>query len=214
MASQQQESDAAAASGDEEVERVAPGEATVLVSEFPPPPYYYKHAADLKPPEIPVDALSRGTRRAAAAAARARAAEHRQRLTDTGEIDDKTGAILGGVKEDDAEEEGDVVAVFGEIIEDPWLVEPLDHCENPRVVQDQVKFLNRSVVQGFVHLVQDLVHRPIENKYVFVSSRALKYSDFRACKLVATAYSISLYYLQKNPRRAFPQHLSHAAGMQ
>jgi hypothetical protein len=32
------------------------------------------------------------------------------------------------------------------------------------VVRDEVKRLNQDVVKGFVKLVQDLVHRPIENK--------------------------------------------------
>jgi hypothetical protein len=66
------------------------------------------------------------------------------------------------------EEEGDVVAVFGEIVEDPLLVEPPDRCEDPTVVRDQVKLLNRQVLQRFVNLVQDLVHRPMDNKYVGV----------------------------------------------
>lgn len=39
----------APAEGDAE----APGEATLLVSEFPPPPFYYTEAANLTPPEIP-----------------------------------------------------------------------------------------------------------------------------------------------------------------
>ena len=93
-----------------------PGEATLLVSEFPPPPFYYKAHANLPPPEIPYDALARGTKRAAAAAAKARAESERLRL---GEEDpDKTGAILGGAAPAvEEEEEGDVVAVFGEIVE-------------------------------------------------------------------------------------------------
>jgi hypothetical protein len=92
----------------------APGEATLLVSEFPPPPFYYTEAANLQPPEIPKDALERGTRRAAAAAARARAEAERLRLADEAS---NTDAILGGVPKDAEEEEGDVVAVFGEIVE-------------------------------------------------------------------------------------------------
>jgi hypothetical protein len=36
-------------------------------------------------------------------------------------------------------EEGDVVAVFGEIVEDPTLVEPLDACREPTKVRDEVK---------------------------------------------------------------------------
>jgi len=141
----------------------APGEATLLVSEFPPPPFYYRRAASLRPPKIPQGALTLGTLRAAAAAARARAEAERNRLGD--EQGDKTDAILGGVPAAAAdEEEGDVVAVFGEIVEDPEIVEPLDPCENPTVVRDEVKRLNRQVLQGFVKLVQDLVHRPMENK--------------------------------------------------
>lgn len=169
MASPQQPKSDTVASGDKEASDkaapVAPGEATLLVSEFPPPPFYYTHA-EWKPPPIPVEALTRGTRRAAAAAARARAAEHSRRLAETMGEHDKTDAILGGVKDDEAEEEGDVVAVFGEIVENPLLVDPLDHCEDPGVVRDEVRRLNCAVLQGFVHLVQDLVHRPVENKYV------------------------------------------------
>ena len=92
-----------------------PSEAKLLVSEFPPPPYYYTEAANLTPPEIPLEKLERGTRQAAAAAARARAEAERLRLADEA---DKTDAILGGVPAAPAEEDvGDVVAVFGEIVE-------------------------------------------------------------------------------------------------
>jgi MED7 protein len=194
-----------------------PGEATLLVSEFPPPPYYYARALQnyrtsgegstesatsavggatstlskafssypLLPPEIPIDALSRGTRRAAAAAARARIEAERLRLIEMGYTtsDERTGAILGsgsstigansgggpsgggGIMDDNSqEEEGDVVAVFGEIVEDPIQVTPIDVCEDPKIVRTELKRLNRKVVQGFVQLVQDLVHRPIDNK--------------------------------------------------
>ena len=104
--------DNAAAPGEGE----ADGQPTLLVSEFPPPPFYYAQAAtgNLKPPEIPTEALGRGTRKAAAAGARARAEAERLRLAGDGA--DKTGAILGGVAAEE-EEEGDVVAVFGEIVE-------------------------------------------------------------------------------------------------
>jgi hypothetical protein len=91
------------------------GQPTLLVSEFPPPPFYYAQAADnLEPPEIPTEALERGTRKAAAAGARARAEAERLRLAGDGA--DKTDAILGGVAAEE-EEEGNVVAVFGEIVE-------------------------------------------------------------------------------------------------
>lgn len=88
------------------------GEAQLLVSEFPPPPFYYAEAANLEPPEIPKEALERGTRRAAAAAIRAREEAERLRLANESA---NTDAILGGVRVD--EEEGDVVAVFGEVVE-------------------------------------------------------------------------------------------------
>lgn len=91
-----------------------PGEAALLVSEFPPPPYYYRQAASLTPPEIPTEALERASEKAAAAAAKAKAESERLRLQL--EDDDKTNAILGGVTDQD-EEEGEVVAVFGEIVE-------------------------------------------------------------------------------------------------
>ena len=146
------------------------GQATLLVSEFPPVPFYYRLAArgELRPPEIPLEALARGTSRAAAQAARARAESERLRVA--GE-DDKTNAILGGTPaiavEDRDDRDGggdDVVAVFGEIVEDPQLIEPLDRCENPQIVRDEVKRLNLEAVNGFVKLVKDLVDRPMQNK--------------------------------------------------
>ena len=107
----------------------AAGEAQLLVSEFPPPPYYFRFAGVLRPPPIPVDAITRGTNRAVAIAARAREAERQQRLTELrrgddsqSNDDDKTDSILGGVIKAgnvDENDEGDVVAVFGEIVEDP-----------------------------------------------------------------------------------------------
>lgn len=181
----------------------------MLVSEFPPPPFYYRAAAAaalaassaasavdtpgggggvaegfvLQPPEIPVEALQRGTRRAAVAAAKARAESERLRLGDD-DNSKTTDAILGGTVHmsitEQPEEEGHVVAVFGEIVEDALLVEPLDRCEDPRVVRDAVKRLNQQVVHGFVKLVQDLVHQPLENKYVcFIHLENLDCFDVR-----------------------------------
>jgi hypothetical protein len=197
-----------------------PGEATLLVSEFPPPPFYYvySHTGRLNPPEIPQEALIRGTLNAAANAARQRAeVEQQQRLAQKEGLEevDQTGAVLGGIdsttissagpagvdianasaktgtgenrnnginnsnnnnidlddddhtiKIDNNEggKDDNVVGVFGEIVEDPLMVRPLDVCEDPTVVRDEVKRLNRQVVQGFVRLVQDLVNRPAENK--------------------------------------------------
>ena len=42
----------ASAAEDPPPEAETPGEATILVSEFPPPPFYYHDAANLTPPEI------------------------------------------------------------------------------------------------------------------------------------------------------------------
>jgi hypothetical protein len=155
------------------------GEATLLVSEFPPPPYYYRLAGmngGLQPPPIPINAITRGTYRAAEVAARAREAERRQRMVelhrgnDAQSNEDKTDSILGGVTTEMNIDSNDpneaVVSVFGEILEDPLLVEPLDHCDDPIVVRDEVKRLHQIVLRTFVRMVQDLVHRPLENKYV------------------------------------------------
>ena len=141
------------------------GQAMALVSEFPPVPFYYRLAAQegkLTPPPIPTQDLERGTQRAAAQAARARAESERLRLGEA----DTTNAILGGVSAapEEAPDDGNVVAVFGEIVEDPRLIEPLDRCDDPKVVRDEVKRLNKEVVKLFIKLVQDLVHRPVENK--------------------------------------------------
>jgi hypothetical protein len=138
------------------------GEATLLVSEFPPPPFYYRQAASLTPPLIPHEALARGTQRAAAVAEKARAEAERLRGLASAEGGETIN--LGGEAPVETSDDGDVVAVFGEIVEDPLLFEPLDNCEDPRVVRDELKRLNRLVLQKFVTLVQDLVYRPSENK--------------------------------------------------
>lgn len=60
-----------------------------------------------------------------------------------------------------------IVAVFGEIVEDPTLSSTLDddeECNNPTILRDNVKRLNHSVLQGFLSLVAKLVHDPIDNK--------------------------------------------------
>jgi hypothetical protein len=103
-----------AAVSDTGVGEAPPGEAALLVSEFPPPPHYYGRS-NLDPPTIPTEALERASKQAAASAAKAKAEAERLRLQLEDE-DDKTNAILGGVTSQD-EEEGGVVAVFGEIVE-------------------------------------------------------------------------------------------------
>jgi hypothetical protein len=153
-------------SGAASANATAAGEATLLVAEFPPPPFYYRTMAATAawtPPPIPQAALERGTARAARAAAQAIAAS--ERLRQHG--DERTEDFLRGntdVDMEEEEEDGDVVAVFGEIVEDPWLVQPTDDCQDPIVVRDELKRLNQQVLETFVKLVQDLVHRPTENK--------------------------------------------------
>jgi len=149
-----------ASAGAEGGEGDAPGEAQLLVSEFPPPPFYYKQAASLTPPSPPMDALEKGTKRAAEVAAKARAESERMRL---GADTPNTDAILGGEQKEE-EEDNDVVAVFGEIVEDPYLVEVQDICLDPTKIREEVHSLNRKVVQMFIGLVRDLVDRPLENK--------------------------------------------------
>lgn len=158
------------------------GEATLLVSEFPPPPFYYRQHQILAPPPIPHDALERGTKQASAVAAKARAESERLRLLGGGGAENQDAILAGtpaiadpnggagggasgtGGSGGDDNNDGSVVAVFGEIVEDPVLFEPLDRCEDPRVVRDEVKRLNNEAVKRFVELVKDLVHRPMENK--------------------------------------------------
>lgn len=199
----------------------AAGEAQLLVSEFPPPPYYYRFAGMLRPPPIPVDAITRGTNRAAAIAARAREAERQQRLTELrrgddsqNNDDDKTDSILGGVIKAanvNENDEGDVVAVFGEIVEDPLLVEPLDYCDDPIVVRDEVKRLHQIVLRTFVRMVQDLVHRPMENKYVHMSSLAVLLMYAKSC--AHSPIFQLLLFSQVDTRRALAQYFSNVAGM-
>ena len=100
-----------------------PGGAQMLVSEFPPPPFYYKSSSAaasffLTPPEIPQETIRRGTQRAAAAAKKVRLESERMRLQQ--DMPNDTDAILGGVHKDDHDadvDDGDVVAVFGQIVE-------------------------------------------------------------------------------------------------
>ena len=202
-------------------EAETPGEATLLVSEFPPPPFYYTEAATLKPPPIPKEALERGTRRAAAAAAAARAEAERQRLADqTGDV---LGGVLAGNKSELEEEEGDVVGVFGEIVEDPLLVKPLDSCEDPVVIRDEVKRLNKEVVQGFINLLNDLVNRPAENKCVTTNrmNDCLPMQTIFNLQFVAIVPFLTFFVCtcnnnpsQKTARRTPAQCISHAPGNQ
>ena len=74
------------------------------------------------------------------------------------------------VKEEQTDEDDDsidenepIVAIFGEIVEDPTLMLE-DECDDPNIVRENVKRLNQSVLRGFLKLVQKLVHDPNDNK--------------------------------------------------
>ena len=56
-----------------------------------------------------------------------------------------------------------VVAVFGEIVEDPTLTMELE-CDDPSLIQENVKRLNQEVLKGFLKLVRVLVTDPNVNK--------------------------------------------------
>ena len=56
-----------------------------------------------------------------------------------------------------------VVAVFGEIAEDPTLVME-QMCDDPTVIRENVKALNQEVLNRFLKLVRVLVNDPNENK--------------------------------------------------
>ena len=75
--------------------------------------------------------------------------------TNVADVDDDS------IDPDDPNEK--VVAVFGEIVEDPTLtVEQL--CDDPNEVRENVKRLNQEVLGGFLKLVRVLVNDPNENK--------------------------------------------------
>lgn len=164
----------------------------LLVSEFAPPPYYYRLAANttmeqssLQPPAIPTEALQRAARKSASMAAEAKEIAERNRLqaansdmTDNSNnhnnneassrnsSDNMNQVALGGAVPDlnsTLDDDGDIVAVFGEIVEDPLLVQVEDD-EDPTKIRDAVSRLNNQVLQGFAKLVGELVYRPLENK--------------------------------------------------
>mmetsp|Transcript_24378 Transcript_24378/g.35650 ORF Transcript_24378/g.35650 Transcript_24378/m.35650 type:complete len:241 (+) Transcript_24378:96-818(+) len=161
-----------AAPGGEEGE----GEAQILVSEFPPPPFYYRKAAtqSLQPPPIPTECFERAAQKAAAVAAGAAAeSENIRNLAVAAQNSPNDGAVTAdmSVQHMEAGGEGiedgdnsDMVAVFGEIVEDPLLVHVPDDCQDPTVIKGTMSRLNREVLQGFVSLVNELVYRPPDNK--------------------------------------------------
>ena len=162
----------------------------LLVTEFPPPPYYYKLASsnELTPPEIPHRAFRVAAKRVRQEKERARLESEKIRLEaeekqvggsgsgDSDKGDEKSQDVNMTVADQDRNDDDDdsikdphdpnepIVAVFGEIVEDPTLVYVEDECNHPTILRDNVKRLNRSVLEGFLKLVTKLVNDPIENK--------------------------------------------------
>jgi hypothetical protein len=128
------------------------GEAEILVSEFPPPPYYFSLASKglLEPPAIPVEALKYAARKAAAMAAEAERSAEAERFASL-DIHSLSASAAGAhqlspsvnniaaTSSDKELLEGDVVAVFSEIVEDPMLFQVEHDCENPTAVRDRLK---------------------------------------------------------------------------
>lgn len=154
----------------------------LLVTEFPPPPYYYPLASRsvppdlrLSPPEIPHRAFRVAAKRVKAERKKMREESERMRLEAEGGGDNgsKVTAVANGEKvaqdsdDDDSIDPDDpnepVVAVFGEIVEDPTLVTETE-CDDPIIIRENVKRLNRSVLEGFLNLVKKLVDDPTNNK--------------------------------------------------
>ncbi|KAL7535971.1 hypothetical protein ACHAWF_005323 [Thalassiosira exigua] len=145
----------------------------------------------LTPPEIPQRAFRVAAKRVAAERRRAREESERLRLEAEGGGATRGGPASGTssekgaegssasagdpsasegkekIEEDDSIDPDDpsepVVAVFGEIVEDPALVVE-EECHDPAIVRENVRNLNRSVLRGFLQLVQKLVRDPNDNK--------------------------------------------------
>lgn len=166
----------------------------LLVTEFPPPPYYYTLASrhtpanqKLTPPPIPHRAFKVAAKRVMNERKKAREESDRIRLDAEGGGGEGGDAMDVDKEENEAGEssssakkhlnkEGDdddsidpnnpnepVVAVFGEIVEDPTLTVE-EECHDPIEIRENVQRLNRSVLNGFLKLVQQLVHDPNDNK--------------------------------------------------
>jgi hypothetical protein len=117
----------------------------------------------LTPPPIPYGSLKVAAKKAAQMAEAAAKAAEAERFASLGaslnsELLGESGATEGGdgsnaVKQEetsikidgsgtnqnkDDDIDGDVVAVFGEIVEDPMLIEIQDECDDPKVIQDRL----------------------------------------------------------------------------
>lgn len=146
----------------------------LLVSEFPPPPSYYSLASRhtpahlrLQPPDIPLRAFRVAAKKVLRERKRMREESERIRLEacadGTAKSEDRNVADVDDDSIDPDDPNEKVVAVFGEIVEDPTLtVEQL--CDDPNEVRENVKRLNQEVLGGFLKLVRVLVNDPNENK--------------------------------------------------
>lgn len=143
----------------------------------------------LQPPSIPRERLKEYSAKAAEVMKRA-VAEMEAKFVDDGEVNDgddekKRKRIAPGETEtienesetpaSDAAAVGDaadpvdlsasMVTIFGDVIvEDPLLACVPDDCSDPTKVRDSVIRLNRKVMQGYATLVNELVHKPLDNK--------------------------------------------------
>ena len=167
------------------------GDDMLLVTEFPPPPYYYTLAAQstLTPPPIPERAFKVAAKRVMMERQKAKEESDRIRLdaeggnvgavkgegndsskdetkvestTTTKQDNDDTASTTSSIDPNDPNEQ--VVAVFGEIVEDPTLVTAEDECDDPVEIRENVKRLNQDVINGFLRLVKQLVNDPNDNK--------------------------------------------------
>ena len=164
----------------------------LLVTEFPPPPYYYTLAAQSKltPSPIPERAFTVAAKRVMMERQKAKEESDRIRLdaeglskgSSSGDVggkvkgegkdsskdetnkqdNDDTASTTSSIDPNDPNEQ--VVAVFGEIVEDPTLVTAEDECDDPVEIRENVKRLNKDVLHGFLKLVKQLVHDPNDNK--------------------------------------------------
>jgi len=169
------------------------GDDMLLVTEFPPPPYYYTLAAQstLTPPPIPERAFTVAAKRVMIERQKAKEESDRIRLdaegggnvgavkgegnysskdetkvesttTTTKQDNDDTASTTSSIDPNDPNEQ--VVAVFGEIVEDPTLVTAEDECDDPVEIRENVKRLNQDAINGFLRLVKQLVNDPNDNK--------------------------------------------------
>ena len=84
------------------------------------------------------------------------------KVESTKQDNDDTASTTSSIDPNDPNEQ--VVAVFGEIVEDPTLVTAEDECDDPVEIRENVKRLNQDVINGYLRLVKQLVNDPNDNK--------------------------------------------------